>query len=280
MVIPHLPFPNGEPAALIATGRADAVEMLTQGPFAHTEYYRYLNGGYRLPLVGGTDKMSSEVPVGLYRTYVRLPSDEPFSYESWCANMAAGRTFLSGGPIITLRVDGHEPGDTLHLDANGGSVTVEASVESILPVHSLQIVREGQVVAEAQASGGARKLRLSETLEVSAPTWLTARCGGPSYFDAPEHHDVWHRQRFAHTSPVYVADGDAEWSMWSDATAQYMLTLIDGSLDYIRHRSTQYPAGHASHHHGEADHVGFLERPFHEAREAIHRRMHALGIPH
>ena len=53
VVIPHLPFPNGEPAALIATGRADAVEMLTQGQFAHTEYYRYLNGGYRLPLVGG-----------------------------------------------------------------------------------------------------------------------------------------------------------------------------------------------------------------------------------
>ena len=280
VVIPHLPFPNGEPAALIATGRADAVEMLTQGPFAHTEYYRYLNGGYRLPLVGGTDKMSSEVPVGLYRTYVRLPSDEPFSYESWCAGMAAGRTFLSGGPIISLRVDGHEPGDTLHMDGNGGSVTVEASVESILPVHSLQIVREGQVVAEAQASGGARQLQLSETLEVSAPSWLAARCGGLTYFDAPEHHDVWHRQRFAHTSPVYVADGDAEWSMWSDATAQYMLTLIDGSLDYIRHRSTQYPHGHASHHHGEADHQAFLERPFHEAREAIHRRMHALGIPH
>ncbi len=280
VVIPHLPFPNGEPAALIATGRADAVEMLTQGPFAHTEYYRYLNGGYRLPLVGGTDKMSSEVPVGLYRTYVRLPSDQPFSYESWCANMAAGRTFLSGGPIISLRVEGHEPGDTLNLDVNGGSVTVEASVESILPVHSLQIVREGHVVAEAQASGGARQLRLSETLEVAAPTWLAARCGGPTYFDAPEHHDVWHRQRFAHTSPVYVADGDAEWSMWSDATAQYMLTLIDGSLDYIRHRSTQYPAGHASHHHGEADHGAFLERPFHEAREAIHRRMHQLGVPH
>ena len=275
VVIPHLPFPNGEPATLIATGRADAVEMLTQGPFAHTEYYRYLNGGYRLPLVGGTDKMSSEVPVGLYRTYVRLPADEPFSYESWCAGMAAGRTFLSGGPLIKLRVDGHEPGDTLHLNGNGGSVTVEASVESILPVHSLQIVQEGRVVAEAQDTAGARRLRLTETVQASGPTWLAARCGGPSYFDAPEHHDVWHRQRFAHTSPVYVAAGDAEWSMWSDATAQYMLTLIDGSLEYIRQRSTQYPAGHASHHHGEPDHLGYLERPFHQAREAIHRRMHA-----
>ena len=284
VVIPHLPFPNGEPAALIATGRADAVEMLTQGPFAHTEYYRYLNGGYRLPLVGGTDKMSSEVPVGLYRTYVRLPSDEPFNYESWCAGMAAGRTFLSGGPLIKLRVDGHEPGDTLHLNGNGngnaGSVTVEASVESILPVHTLQIVQEGRVVAEAQDATGARRLRLTETIQASGPTWLAARCGGPSYFDAPEHHDVWHRQRFAHTSPVYVAAGDEEWSMWSDDTAQYMLTLVDGSLEYIRQRSTQYPDGHASHHHGEPDHLAYLERPFHQAREAIHRRMHQLGVPH
>jgi len=85
---------------------------------------------------------------------------------------------------------------------------------------------------------------------------------------------------FAHTSPIYVASGGEEWSMWSDATAQYMLTLVDGSLKYIRHRSTQYPDGHASHHHGEADHLAYLERPFHEAREAIHRRMHQLGLPH
>jgi|GEM_PF-3430942 len=28
------------------------------------------------------------------------------------------------------------------------------------------------------------------------------------------------------------------------------------------------------------DHVGYLEKPFHEAAEAIHRRMHRLGIPH
>ena len=280
VVIPHLPFPNGEPAALIASGRADAVEMLTQGPFAHTEYYRYLNGGYRLPLVGGTDKMSSEVPVGLYRTYVRIPPDEPFSYESWCAGMRAGRTFLSGGPIIKLRVDGHEPGDTLQLGNNGGSVTVEASAQSPLPIHSLQIVQEGRVIAEAREVAGASRLSLTETVEVDAHTWLAARCGGPDYFDAPRHHDEWHRQRFAHTSPIYVASGGEEWSMWSDATAQYMLTLVDGSLKYIRHRSTQYPDGHASHHHGEADHLAYLERPFHEAREAIHRRMHQLGLPH
>ena len=33
-------------------------------------------------------------------------------------------------------------------------------------------------------------------------------------------------------------------------------------------------------HHGEMDHLAYLERPFVEARAAIHRRMHQLGIPH
>ena len=49
--------------------------------------------------------MSSAVPVGLYRTYARL--DEEFSYETWCRAVRAGRTFLSGGPLVTLSVDGY-----------------------------------------------------------------------------------------------------------------------------------------------------------------------------
>ena len=34
--------------------------------------------------------------------------DEEFSYESWCNNVSRGRTFLSSGPIISLKVDGKE----------------------------------------------------------------------------------------------------------------------------------------------------------------------------
>ena len=56
----------------------------------HGEYYRYLNYGYKLPLVSGTDKMGSDVPVGIYRTYVQIPADEPFTYDNWCKHMAAG----------------------------------------------------------------------------------------------------------------------------------------------------------------------------------------------
>ncbi len=281
VIIPHLPNPNGEPAALIATGRADGVEMLRQGEFNHLEYYRYLNCGYRLPLVGGTDKMSSDVPVGLYRTYARIGGRQDFTYRAWCEAVRQGRTFLSGGPLIGLSVDGADVGDTVRLSAPG-TVEVRAWAESILPIHTLQIVQEGRVVAQTDApaadGAGRRRLELRERIRVDGHSWLAARVGGPGYTGV-RHHDGWQRGVFAHTSPVYVAVG-GDWWMFDRAAAEYMLTLIDGCLSYVRNTAPLRPDAQTTFHHGEADHLAYLERPFHQAREAIHRRMHRLGIPH
>ena len=277
VIIPHLPNPNGEPAALIATGRVDGVEMLRHAPFNHLEYYRYLNCGYRLPLVGGTDKMSSDVPVGIYRTYVHIPEDEAFNYDNWCQNVSRGRTFLSGGPIIHFTVEGNQIGDTVQL-SGAGTVAVEAWAESIFPIHTLEIVQQGRVVASTEDNQGTRKLALKANVKVEGHTWLAARCGGPNYTSVP-HYDGWRRGLFAHTSPIYIACG-GEWWLFDTEAAQYMLTLIDGNLTYIRETAARHQAGTTTHHHGEADHLAYLERPFLEAREAIHRRMHRLGIPH
>ncbi|MBZ0303427.1 MAG: CehA/McbA family metallohydrolase [Anaerolineae bacterium] len=278
VIIPHLPNPNGEPAALIATGRADAIEMLVHGDYAHIEYYRYLNAGYRLPLVGGTDKMSSDVPVGLYRTYAYIPPDEPFTYANWTKAVRAGRTFLSGGPMLTFTVNGAQVGDTIALPSGGGTLEVEATAESIFPIHTLQIVQQGRVVAATEETKGSRRLHLKAQVKIDGHNWLAARCGGPGYSARP-HHDTWQRGIFAHTSPIYVAVG-GDWWMFDRSAAEYMLTLIEGSLAHIHQRAAHYPAGQVTHHHGEDDHLGYLERPFREAIEAIHRRMHQLGIPH
>lgn len=279
VIIPHLPNPNGEPAALIATGRADAVEMLRHGMYNHLEYYRYLNGGYKLPLVGGTDKMSNDVPVGIYRTYVYIPPDEPFTYESWCRNLTAGRTYHSGGPILDFTVDGHRIGDTVNLRGNGGTVEVSASAESILPIHSLEVVQEGRVVASSEDANGTRRLTLSAKVDISGHSWLALRCGGPGYTTAIPHHDGLGRGLMAHTSPIYIACGE-EWWMFNQDTAQYMLTMMDGCITYIQKTARHHRSDDITHHHGEADHQAYLERPFVEARQAIHKQMHRLGIQH
>jgi hypothetical protein len=279
VVIPHLPNPNCEPATLIATGRADAVEMLVHGTYQHLEYYRYLNCGYRLPLVGGTDKMTSDVPVGIYRTYVYIPPDEEFTYDNWCKHLRGGNTFLSGGPIIRFTVDGQPIGSTINLPGNGGTVEVEASAGSILPIHTLEVVQEGRVVASTEEKDGARRLHLKAKVVVNGHTWFAARCSGPGYVRPIPHNDGWGRGIMAHTSPIYVACG-GEWWMFDAEGANYMLTLIEGGLSYIRRVSRQERRGSVTHHHGEDDHMAFLERPFQEAMEAIHKRMHRLGIAH
>ena len=275
VINPHFPSPNGEPAALVATGRLDAIEMIRMDEFNHGEYYRYLNGGYRLPLVGGTDKMSSDVPVGLYRTYTKLADDEEFNYQNWCKNVARGRTFLSGGPIISFTVDGQEVGDTLSL-SGPGTVEVAASAESTIPISRLEIVQAGRVVASTESATGTRRLELKEKLKVDGHTWLAARCGGPGYFGSA-HLDAWRRGIFAHTSPVYVACG-GDWWMFDEATAKYMLTLIEGDLEYIENSSGQHMHGNVTHHHGEDDHMAYLRRPFLEAQEAIHGRARDAGV--
>ncbi len=283
VVIPHLPNPNAEPAALIATGRADSVEMLIHSPFFHLEYYRYLNGGYRLPLSGGTDKMDSGVPVGMYRTYAYIPPDEPFTYDNWCKALRSGNTFLSGGPMLRFTVDGKPIGSTLTLGNTGGTVEVEAVATSIFPIHSLEIVRgshrpsQCEVVASTEDAKGVKELRVRAKVRIEDSTWLCARCAGPGY-SAVKHHDSWQRGIMAHTSPVYLECGKRE--IFSPATMHYMLTLLDGSLQYIRNRAPQWKPGTVTHHHGEHDHMAFLERPFHEAIAAVHKKLHQHGIAH
>ena len=263
VVAAHFPHPNGEPAVLVATGRANAVEMLTHSDDGMLEYYRYLNSGYRLPLVGGTDKMSSAVPVGLYRTYARL--DEEFSYEAWCRAVRSGRTFLSGGPLVTLSVDGCEPGGTVEL-SGPGTVSVHAAVRSIFPLHSLEVVRNGEVVARAEANGG-RQAEINEELRIGENSWIACRAFGVDY-----HLDEWERQVFAHTSPVYLACGGGDWTMTNPEGIRYMRTLVEGAREYVRHTAVRRSDQLTTHHHGEADHLAWLERPFAEALRALDER--------
>ncbi len=279
VVIPHIPNPNCEPAALIATGRADAAEWLIQSSYMHLEYYRYLNCGYKLPIVGGTDKMSSDVPVGLYRTYVHIPDGEPFTYDNWCRHMRGGNTFHSGGPLMRFTVEGQPMGATINLPGNGGSVEVVASADSVLPFNALEIVMNGNVVARTESAAGAKHLSLRERIPVEKHAWLAARCAGKNYFEQNSHFDCWRRGVMAHTSPVYLAVG-GEWWMFDAGTANYLLTLLKGGIDYIHQRSAQWKPGTVSHHHHRDDHLKYLEEPFQQAIQAIHLRMHQLGIPH
>ena len=155
VVAAHFPLPYAEIAADIVAGKIDAIETQALAPGLDDpsvlEWYRFLNLGYRLPVVAGTDKMSAEVPIGAVRTYGHLLTDDPLTFESWAAAVRAGRTFVSSGPILELGVDGHEPGDVIRLKS-GGRLEVMARARAAQAVLSdLELVVNGRIVAATSA---------------------------------------------------------------------------------------------------------------------------------
>jgi hypothetical protein len=67
--------------------------------------------------------------------------------------------------------------------------------------------------------------------------------------------------------------------MADQAGLQYMLTLVGGSLEYIRGMTQQWRRGTVTHHHGEADHQAYLERPLLEAEAALRARLTSAPRP-
>jgi hypothetical protein len=272
VIVPHFPVPNGELAALVATGRVDAVEMHRHSAYRHLEYYRVLNAGYPLPLAGGTDKMTSGIPVGLYRTYVRLQPGEEFSFDSWRRNLRLGRSFITSGPMLDFTVDGAHVGDTLYLPPTGGAIEIEAVASSTLPIHTLEIVQQGQVVASTQERNKDGSLSISTRVQVQGSSWFAARVGGPEYLAPVLHHDDGDRGIFAHSSPIYVACGN-EWQMLDIDATSHLLKILEGSMLYLRSAALWDSPGSVTHHHGEDDHLAYLERPLIQARDALLSRI-------
>ena len=208
VVAAHFPLPYAEIAADIVSGKIDAIETQALSPGLDDpsvlEWYRFLNLGYRLPLVAGTDKMTAEVPVGAVRSYAHLLDDEPLSFERWAAAVRAGRTFVTSGPILELSVDGREPGDVIALrSADRLEVAVRARAAQPV-ITELELVVNGQVVAATSAAAGSAELGLHEAVPIRAGSWIAARSRSNQVIES-----AFTTSMAAHTSPVYVDVLDA-----------------------------------------------------------------------
>ena len=210
-------------------GVIDAVEMTSWAnlyggidPYSLSDYYRYLNCGYLIPAVGGTDKMTAKTAVGTVRTYARLQEGQEFTYENWIDCVKAGRTFVTYGPLLEFEVEGKPAGSRLTMSASGGTVNVTWEVASVtVPMTKVQLVvngeiRESREVDPLQNSG-------SFSLEVNRSSWVALLVRG-AYRDIPE-------MIAAHTSPVMIEVGGTEF--FSAADAVTILEQIEGALAYI-----------------------------------------------
>ncbi len=271
----HFPYPTGEIAADIVLGKIDAVEVWPQDdPKVHPsvieefdslrylDWYHYLNCGYRLPAVAGTDKMGAYMPAGTNRVYAYLGEDE-FTFPNFAKAVKSGNTFATSGPLLMFRADGRVPGAQIMMGAGGGTIEVVADAQCFVPIHRLEVILNGKVVASREELAGARAIHLAENVRVQGPGWLAARCSSRS---GPTTN--WYFKIAAHTSPVYVDVPGRE--LFSPEAAAYFLNLIDGCQSYVE---TLGPRP-------DAEAYARIRKVYTDARDALHRRMHQHGVAH
>jgi hypothetical protein len=266
VVAVHFPYPTGELAADIVLDKIDAVELSPMNLGEHfnnlrfLDWYRYLNCGYRLPVVGGTDKMGAWIPAGASRAYAYLGGEE-FNFANWAKAIRGGNTFMTSGPLIFFQAEGKAPGSEIMLKAGGANIEVRAEVKSYVPIHRVDVVLNGRVVSSREESSGTKALTLSDRIYAPGPGWLAARCA--SRLDPSGSLRI-----AAHTSPVYLRVPDRD--LFSASAAAYMLTLIDGAETWVKNLATR----------PEPEQFAKVLSVFTRARDRLHRRMHQHGVKH
>jgi len=268
VVLPHFPNPRAEHAAAVVNGDVDAVEMTSWGdlysgidPYSLSDWYRYLNCGYLVAAVGGTDKMSADTAVGTVRTYARIPPDarEGFTYANWMDAVRRAETFVTYGPLLDFAVDGKPMGSRIVLSASGGTVDVTWQVSSVtVPLSRVELVVNGEIRESVTVTSGDAAGHWSVRVDKSA--WLALLVRG-NHADKRE-------IIAAHSSPVMITVEGSQ--MLAAADAVTILEQIEGSLAYIDTVGTR------------AEDVVYkrMRLVLQSAHRSLHNRMHAQGMFH
>jgi hypothetical protein len=229
VVLPHFPHPRAEHAAALIGGDVDAVEMtslhyryLGIDPYSLSDWYRYLNCGYLVPAVGGTDKMAAATAVGTVRTYARIDPAHEFNYETWKEAVRGRETFVTYGPLLEFAVDGHPMGSRITMSSHGGTVDVVWQAASVtIPMSRVELVVNGEIreslAVSPEAAAGCWSVRLDKS------SWLALLVRG----HYPDRSEV----IAAHSTPVMI---DVEgFPLMAAADAVTILDQIEGAMAFL-----------------------------------------------
>lgn len=184
----------------IALGKVSAIELQNNRLSILKTFlciwYKLLNCGFRIPVSAGTDTILSTrttLPVGIHRIYVKSGSAD---YSCWLEAVKKGKGFITDGPLLFLKINGVEPGDTIHIK-KGKPVEIAISGISKYPVNSMEIIINGKVVRSYKLTS--KKIFTKNfSLKIHKSCWIAARIiqeGDKSSKNISV---------FAHTNPVYV----------------------------------------------------------------------------
>ncbi|MHC4890876.1 MAG: CehA/McbA family metallohydrolase [Planctomycetota bacterium] len=167
--------------------------------YGFKNYYALLNCGFRLRPTAGTASGVHPVPLGFGRVYVKLKGG--FDYDMWIQGLNEGRSFVTTGPMLFVRINSFEPGHIFHQPAEfAATYSVVGTAQSIYPLERIEIVVNGRVAKTVEARNiqmlsGAYSNRINENMNVATSSWIAVRC----FERRPDG-----RIRFAHTGPFHV----------------------------------------------------------------------------
>lgn len=167
--------------------------------FNFKHYYLLLNCGYRLRPTAGTASGVHPVPLGYGRVYVEQPKG--FTVESWVEGLDAGRSFVTTGPMLFVKVNDQPAGHRFGQKGAGQETyRLRGTAISSRGLKTIEVVVNGKVVRAVKPDN--RATRESEwesdidvSLEIDTSSWLAVRC----FEDDPDR-----RVRYAHTAPWHI----------------------------------------------------------------------------
>ena len=166
--------------------------------YGFQNYYALLNCGFRLRPTAGTASGVHPVPLGFGRVYVHL--EQEFSYNAWIRGLNEGRSFVTTGPMLLVRINEKDPGSVFKPADVPPVARIAGLAKSAVPLKPLEIVVNGEVVRtipalNRQTEGKGYETVIDEKLKLDQSSWIAVRC----FEDRPDK-----RVRFAHTAPFYI----------------------------------------------------------------------------
>lgn len=198
------------------SGRIHAQNVFDGGNHGGYEdtFYRYLNLGLRVPFSTGTDWFIYDFS----RVYADLNGKE-MSSENWLNALRNGRTFISNGPLLDLRIGDARIGDTVRL-SEADKLQVRASAQGRGDFSKIELIYNGAVAASASSQPMAQ--HFSATIDISidaaTPGWVALRVANQILPTAPQtpirgsgaEKNELGEGLFAHSSPIYIQVGGKE----------------------------------------------------------------------
>jgi TolB protein len=181
--------------------------------------------------------------IGATRVYVK--PEGKLSAGSYLEALAAGRSFVSNGPMLEFTVAGAGPGNAI---TNGESqVAWSLDVHSALPFDSVQIIVNGAVVQTLDGNSEAGSKRFEDVVTAPDGGWITARVLGDAVrWPAMDSY------LFAETSPVWFGTVGSSDAATRRQSAQKLLTVLDDAEQRLKSGYGNAPIPKLLEHFGKA----------------------------